>query len=123
MPLLLTYAIPRYIIAFAMLRCPVKLTLILAVIFSALLGIHGLYAYASRADILFGDEPSDLFLALSVPIIAPAVEWISLKALSSWLIPAGLLIVAVILWAIQRQIWCRRIALPRMLSKIKTRLW
>lgn len=72
-----------------MLRFPVKIILICASIVAVILGSHGLYVYFSPLELLFGGGADKLFLAFELPSwIVPAVEWMSLKGLQSWFIPA-----------------------------------
>ena len=67
-----------------MLRIPVSLFLGFIGALGIVLGIHGLYVYFSRLELLFGGEATKLFLAWSVPIrLQAAVEWMSFKGLQS----------------------------------------
>ena len=53
------------------------------------LGLHGVYVYFNRLDILFGGEGTMLFLALDIPIrLQSLVMWASERGLQSWVIPA-----------------------------------
>jgi len=81
-----------------MLRLPVKIILVCASIVAVVLGAHGLYVYFSRLELLFGGEADKLFLAFEVPIrLTPVVEWMSLKGLQSWFIPAVFVVVGLII--------------------------
>jgi len=87
------------------LRLPVKIILILASIFAIVLGAHGVYVYFSRLELLFGGEAYKLFLAIEVPIRLQApIEWMSLKGLESWFIPAVFIFIGLIIWYWQSSI-------------------
>ena len=75
-----------------MLRIPVSLFLGFIGLLGIVLGAHGLYVYFSRLELMFGGEASKLFLSLDVPIrLHSMVEWMSVKGLQSWFIPAVIL--------------------------------
>jgi hypothetical protein len=101
------------------LRLPVKIILILASIFAIVLGAHGVYIYFSRLELLFGGEASKLFLALGVPAwLRAPIEWMSIKGLQSWFIPAVFIVIGLIIWYWQSKIevgnvskWLRKLHL------------
>ncbi len=81
-----------------MLRLPVKVVLLCISIVAVALGSHGLYVYFSRLELLFGGEAGKLFLSFGMPIrLVPVVEWISLKGLQSWFIPAVFVVVGLVI--------------------------
>ena len=89
-----------------MLRLPVKVILICASIVAVVLGSHGLYVYFSRLELLFGGEANKLFLAFEMPMrLSPVVEWMSLKGLQSWFIPAVFVVFGLVIgslgWSIR----------------------
>jgi hypothetical protein len=87
------------------LRLPVKIILILASIFAIVLGAHGVYVYFSRLELLFGGEESKLFLALGVPTwLRAPIEWMSIKGLQSWFIPAVFIVIGLAIWYWQSKI-------------------
>ena len=65
---------------------------VLLAIPALILGSHGLYAYFYPLEsmaALFTQSQSELFFAIEVPAgIDDIVEWMSLKGLQSWFIPA-----------------------------------
>ena len=74
------------------LRIPVSLFLGFIGLLGIVLGAHGLYVYFSRLELMFGGEASKLFLSLDMPIrLRSMVEWMSVKGLQSWFIPAAIL--------------------------------
>jgi len=81
-----------------MLRIPVKIILICASIVAIVLGSHGLYVYFSRLELFFGANPSKLFLTVEVPSgLVPVIEWMSLKGLESWFIPAVFVVIGLVI--------------------------
>jgi hypothetical protein len=105
------------------LRLPTKLILICASIFAIVLGAHGVWVYFSRLELLFGGEASKLFLELEVPIRLQApIEWMSLKGLQSWFIPAVFIVIGLVIWYWQSRIDVGDIVnVPRWLRKLH--LW
>ena len=97
----------------------IKVILICASIFAIVLGAHGVYVYFSRLELLLGGEASKLFLALEVPVRLQApIEWMSLKGLQSWFIPAVFIFIGLIIWYWQSNIdvgnvsgWLRKLHL------------
>jgi hypothetical protein len=88
-----------------MLRLPIKVILICASIFAIVLGAHGIYVYFSRLELLFGGEASKLFLMLEVPVgLQAVIEWMSLKGLQSWFIPAVFIFIGLVIWYWQSNI-------------------
>jgi len=82
-----------------MLRIPVGLFLGFIGALGIVLGIHGLYVYFSRLELLFGGEASKLFLSVDMPIrLQGAVEWMSIKGVQSWFIPAAVLVGGILVW-------------------------
>ncbi|MBI2832355.1 MAG: CAP domain-containing protein [Chloroflexi bacterium] len=68
----------------------VGLSLVLGVIglLGMAMGIHGVYVYFNRLDLILGGEGSKLFLAIDVPIrLRDLVMWSSARGLQSWIIP------------------------------------
>jgi len=52
------------------------------------LGIHGVYVYFNRIDLIFGGEGAKLFLLIDVPIrLQSLVIWASVRGIQSWVIP------------------------------------
>ena len=102
-----------------MLRLPTKLILICASVFTIVLGAHGIWVYFSRLELLFGGEASKLFLALEVPVkLRTVIEWMSLKGLQSWFIPAAFIVIGLVIWHWQSKIdvgnvsrWLRKLHL------------
>jgi hypothetical protein len=88
-----------------MLRLPVKLALICASIFAIVLGAHGIWVYFSRLELLFGAEAAKLFLAIGIPVrLRAPIEWMSMKGLQSWFIPAVFIVVGLLIWQWQTRI-------------------
>ncbi len=113
-----------------LLRTPIKLAVILAGITAITLGVHGLYVYFSRLELILGGmlgvsrHPADLFLELDVPsLFDEAVTWASLKGLQSWFIPAGLAIVGFALCSLGVGIRASGLWLPSPLRRLRRMLW
>lgn len=108
-----------------MLRTPVKLAIMLAGAVGVILGAHGLYVHFSILElILEAKNPADLFLALDVPSqLDGAVTWVSMKGLESWFIPAGLVVVGLILCSLGAGIRASGLRLPRPLRRLLQMLW
>lgn len=71
----------------------------LALIGLIILGIHGLWVYFSRIEVLFGSDTAKLFLAIQVPMrLQDIILWMSIKGLQSWFFPAIFIIAGIILW-------------------------
>jgi hypothetical protein len=106
-----------------MLRLPIKVILVCASLFSIVLGAHGIWVYFSRLELLFGGEASKLFLALEVPIrLRTVIEWMSLKGLQSWFIPAAFIVIGLVIWHWQSRIDVSDVVdVPRWLRKLH--LW
>lgn len=102
-----------------MLRLPVKVILMSASIASIILGAHGLYVYFSRLEALFGGKLDKLFLILELPVseLQSVVEWMSVKGLQSWFIPAVFVVMGIIIWS-----WSQRISGGSNILK-KLHLW
>jgi|GEM_PF-3640846 len=66
------------------------LSLVLGVIglLGMALGVHGVYVYFNRLDLILGGEGAKLFLAIDVPVrLRDLVMWASARGLQSWFIP------------------------------------
>jgi hypothetical protein len=71
-------------------------------------GVHGIYVYFSRMEAFLEGNIASLFLVIQMPAgLQDAVEWMSLKGMQSWVIPAAFVAVGIALWY-----W-----LPRRLSR------
>jgi len=82
-----------------MLRIPVSLVLGFIGALGIVLGAHGIYVYFSRLELMLGGEASKLFLSVNIPIrLREAVEWMSMKGVESWFIPAAILVGGIVLW-------------------------
>ena len=81
-----------------MLRIPISLFLGFIGVLAILLGAHGLYVYFSRLELIFGGEATKLFLSVDMPVrLQSAVQWMSVKGVQSWFIPAAVLAGGIVL--------------------------
>jgi hypothetical protein len=65
----------------------------------ATFGAHGIVVYASKLEVFFKD-PQKLFLEIEVPeAFRGTIEWMTLKGLQSWIIPALFIGIGVVFWA------------------------
>jgi len=81
-----------------------RLVLILAGAASAVFGAHGVVVYSSKMEIFFKD-PQALFLEIEVPeAFREAIEWMSLKGLQSWIIPAVFIAIGIAFWVMAGKI-------------------
>lgn len=88
------------------LRLPVKVFLLCAAIISIVLGVHGVWVYFSRLELLFGGNAAKLFLSVDLPErIRSMIEWMSMKGFQSWFIPTIFIILGLIIWGIQSNIY------------------
>ncbi len=89
-----------------MLRLPVKIILMVASVASVILGAHGLYVYFSPFEALFGGGWDKLFLALELPSsgLQSVVEWMSVKGIQSWFIPAVFVVMGIAFWVWNQKI-------------------
>ena len=54
--------------------------------------------YFSRLELIFGGEATKLFLSVDMPIrLQSAVQWMSVKGVQSWFIPAAVLAGGIVL--------------------------
>jgi hypothetical protein len=73
----------------------VILVLIIIGVAFAVYGAHGILVYASKLEALFKD-PQKLFLEIEVPeAFRGAVEWMTVKGLQSWIIPAVFIVIGI----------------------------
>jgi len=62
-------------------------------------GAHGIYVYFSRAEIFFKGDLAALFLSIQMPTqLQDVVEWMSVKGVQSWFIPAVFVALGIVLW-------------------------
>ena len=71
---------------------PVKmgLSLVLGVVgfLGMAMGVHGVYVYFNRLDLILGGEGARFLLVIDVPIrLQPLIMWASARGLQSWFIP------------------------------------
>jgi ribosomal protein L37AE/L43A len=81
-----------------------KLAIVLAGIFSVILGSHGLLVYFNAVEgaLPEGRDGAALFLATDVPgQLRGIVEWCSTEGLKSWTVPASLIGAGPLLWILQ----------------------
>jgi hypothetical protein len=94
-----------------MLRLPVKIILMLAAIAAVVLGAHGLYAYFHPLETMFslggGYEKLFFVVDLHVAGLEKAVEWVSLRGLQSWFVPAVLVVSGIGFWLLSLKIHTR----------------
>lgn len=110
----------------SMFRLPVKIVIATASIVSAILGVQGLWVYFTIPEwvkgwALFGItginlEDIKLFDLIPVPTrFHSLVMWITENGLTSWFMPAVLIVVSILLWGVKSHIHTRRIPLPHWL--------
>jgi hypothetical protein len=88
------------------LRLPVKIILLFASIVSIVLGVHGLWVYFSSLEYLLGGKGDKLFLEIGVGHrLGTMVQWMSMKGFQSWFIPAVFIILGIVLWGVQSNIY------------------
>jgi hypothetical protein len=64
----------------------------------AILGTHGVVVYSSKLEALFKD-PEKLFLEIEVPdVLRGTIEWMTLKGIQSWIIPAVFIVIGIVFW-------------------------
>lgn len=89
-----------------MLRIPVKIVIIVAALISIILGVHGVWVYFSRLEVLFGGNSEKLFLGIELPQrLEPMISWMSMKGFQSWVIPVVFILVGLALWGLQSNIY------------------
>ena len=105
-----------------MLRLPVKIILICVSALAFILGAHGLYVYFSPIEAIFGGGLDKLFLEFELPLseFQSIVEWMSVKGIQSWFIPAVFILMGIIIWS-----WSQIIVGGSTIRNIlkKLRLW
>jgi hypothetical protein len=70
----------------------------------AILGAHGIVVYSSKLEALF-KNPQKLFLEIEVPeAFRGTIEWMSLKGIQSWIIPAVFIAIGVVFWVLAGKI-------------------
>jgi hypothetical protein len=70
----------------------------------AILGTHGIMVYSSKLEALFKD-PQKLFLEIEVPeAFRGTIEWMSLKGIQSWIIPAVFIAIGIVFWILSGKI-------------------
>ena len=80
------------------------------------LGVHGVYVYFNRLDLILGGEGAKLFLVLDVPIrFRDLIMWASARGLQSWVIPVLIFIGGLWLFNFSRV----SAIVSRILSKIQ----
>ena len=69
-------------------------------------GLHGLYSYFYRLEVIFG-KGSKLFGEIAMPSqITEYIQWMSAKGAQSWFIPIIFVIIGVALWYWQsKYVW------------------
>lgn len=68
----------------------IGLSLVLGVMgfLGMVLGVHGIYVYFNRLDLILGGEGARLFLVIDVPVrLRESIVWASARGLQSWFIP------------------------------------
>lgn len=80
------------------------------------LGVHGVYVYFNRLDLILGGEGTQFLLMFDVPIrLKDLVMWASVKGLQSWFIPTLIFIAG--LWVFNfSRLWD---GVSRLLDKIR----
>jgi hypothetical protein len=74
----------------------VILVLIIIGVAFVVYGAHGIVVYASKLEALFKD-PEKLFLEIEVPeAFRGAIEWMTVKGLQSWIIPAVFIAIGIV---------------------------
>lgn len=91
-----------------MFRNAIKFVAIIIGLILVVWGVHGLYAYFYRLDMMLGASDK-LFGEISLPgAIVKYVSWMSVKGFQSWFIP-GIFIAAgfISIWWQSRWVWRR----------------
>ena len=80
------------------------------------LGVHGIYVYFNRLDLILGGEGAKFLLMLDVPIrLRDLIMWASARGLQSWFIPTLIFLAGLWLFNYSR-LWNM---LSRLLDRIR----